>query len=361
MADTPAPNWLDEDSGNIADTSDNNGMVFQSGLGAETPVSTTPTKPEMHVKRPHLARIFLNLVIFLWLVVGLGFYSQNSRTISIFPNNPAHRAATAEQGLLQVKAEIVVQNHVAAVLLLDEIAGMTDELSYASAASESASNSENKRAEFKTQSDDLRTQLSERLRQLHDALSIPASDAENEKADAILSEFIARQDSGAERAEIQDFESAQALLKNDSFKTAILALDAQDWDLAELETLMAQHAEVSRSVQALISQIRGGRHDFKSDWLKTERLVKSVDPLFNTEFSGALSVNKLTLNLQSVVLSGNSNTPDNKNFTLISNLVDTLENSDLFMNVLQRTYSKSSGTESSQGAFSLTMTLETHE
>ncbi len=361
MADTPAPNWLDENSGNIADTSDNNGMVFQSGLGTEAPASATPTTAEVHVKRPHLARIFLNLVIFLWLVTGLAFYSQNSRTISIFPNNPAHRAAAAEQGLLQVKAEIVVQNHVAAVLLLDEIAGMTDALSYATAASESASNSENKRAEFQAQSDDLHAQLSERLRQLNNALSVPTSQEELEKADSILGEFIARQDSNAQLADIQDFESAQALLKNESFKTAILALDSQNWDLSELETLMAQHAEISRSVQALISQIRGGRHDFKNDWLKTERLVKSVDPLFNTEFSGALSVNKLTLNLQSVVLSGNSNTPDNKNFTLISNLVDTLENSDLFMNVLQRTYSKSSGTESSQGAFSLTMTLESHE
>lgn len=99
-----------------------------------------------------------------------------------------------------------------------------------------------------------------------------------------------------------------------------------------------------------ISKIKLSRIQWSIIVQEIERVTKSVDTLYNTGFFEQLGGIQYTnfdfdATNNKIILSGQAKRDDGSTFTLIVNLIDALENSDLFMNVDNRTYPKTGDEE----------------
>jgi hypothetical protein len=87
-----------------------------------------------------------------------------------------------------------------------------------------------------------------------------------------------------------------------------------------------------------------------------------VDPLYGSGIKGNIFYTNLTFNAsdQTIALKGNTTTEDTLNFSLISDLMDALEQSTLFSNVSDRSFSKNSEQgDAFNSSFSIELQLQT--
>lgn len=316
-------------------------------------------------------RAFLQLSLLLLVLVLGASYSQNAASFTLFGNNPTQKEQLAEAQVMNLETEITVQNYLSSVLLLDQYSGLADEYFYALEQVDSAFTSTNTKENLEGDLDALRPEMIEILTEvqgnLSKALSAEQRTAVTAEINAQVQELKAKTGDVDEQSlldDIQDLESAQRLLDSSAFTDTLLAVNLEEITDEEIQTLWDDfNNEIDQSVTAIINSVKNGRITWSEVFAEFERVAKVVDPLFDTEFQGNLILGDLQftkLDLSGVI-SGDAITDDTKNFTLVSDFVDELEDSDLFTNVENRSFSKSELEEQYESNFRINFDLTLDE
>lgn len=333
---------------------------------AETVPTFAPIEPLPAVKTTapgKMGKYLIQLSLLVWLGLGIFFYTQNVASFDWFGVNPARSAQLAEEQVERLNAEIQVQKALASVLMMDSLVQTADEYFYNQSQAQSPFYSESKQSEFEAKAKTRREKITTLLQNLQENLGQPLSADEKTAASLVIDEFLVEL-SGQEQdgigQDIADLNTTKLLLNEDPFLSILSTIEPEKASDEEVQALMTAYSAMSQNVSTTINAIREDRIEWITYINGIERLTKSVDPLFNTEFPGNLSLNEVNFGMDGTVqLSGNSSTDDSKNFTLISNLIDVFEKSELFKDVEERNYSKSSGRDAAYtGGFDLKFILE---
>ena len=323
------------------------------------------SKRRLKLKKKRRGALMLRMTVLLW-ILGTGFFvSQNTQMLDFLGfDNPASQYEASVLQVERLKAEIVYQHHHNATLLLDQLNGQLDAYLYNKEQALSPFNSENSKDAFEAGAEALLPSIAELVLDIQAELSAGESREDVILAKTVIDELISELEQSSEVNEasrlqaIQDLETAKTLMQSKDFITFMIDLSPSDLDDAELESLFLQYSSINQSVASLINTISGERMDFTEVILELERLVKSVDPLFNTEFESNITVSRAEVSVDGrVTISGDMSTDDSRNFTLLSNLVDTIENSEMFDGVEQRSFSKSEQSERFTSNFQLSFSL----
>jgi hypothetical protein len=326
-------------------------------------------KKERNIRPNTTGHVLTQVGILLFFLVGVFAGTQNIARFSLIGNNPAERAIVTEAQALELTSESRVWQHLTGVLLLDEYMSLADEYFYNLSQSVSSYNSSNKRAEYKADAAELRPDLEELIGEIQGHLSETLKVDEVGSAGLVIDEWTAalrtkkdEVDESSLLQEIQDLESTRKMLSSTGFKSSLSDIDLDAVSDEDLELIFEKYSELSASVSSMISMIKSDRIDWSDALEDVEKWVKTVDPLFNTSFSGNLAVDSLRfVSTGEITLTGESSTDDTKNFTLVSNLIDLLNASELFEQAEERSYSKSSSDDSYNGSFRINMTLSNEE
>jgi polyhydroxyalkanoate synthesis regulator phasin len=316
-----------------------------------------------------MGSIALQVTTLFWVISFGFFFSQNALSFKVLGVNPANRAQIAEDQVAQVQADIHVQRHLSAALLLDQFHTLADEYFFNLEQAESPFSSQNKKEEYKDAAAEALPELTSLVEATQEKLEDAPGPEEILEARSVIDELITELRSKTGEVDeqtllqdIQDLESAKTLMQSKAYKSNVLAVDAGAMTETDVQSIYDGFSDINQSVNSLISQIQSGRTDWAFYLEEVEKLVKTVDPLFNTEFESNVTVSSLNFrdSLQ-VDISGNTQTDDSRNFTLISNLIDVMEDSPHFMDVEERSYSKSEQDEDYKGSFRISMTIELPE
>jgi hypothetical protein len=323
-------------------------------------------KNSFTVSKSTPGKIVMQVGALVLIVVSGFFYTQNSAGFELFNTNPAERVEIAQETLNQENFEISVQKYLSATLLLDQYLNEADGYLYNTTQAESEYTSQNKKEEYEAAAESQLPELSELVERIQGYLADEISNEDRTATKDVIDELIeglkaksGEVDENSLLQDVQDLESAKKLLQSKDFRTALTAIDAEALTGEDIEAIYENYSEVSVSIASLINSIKDARV-FWSDYIdELEDLTKDVDPLFNTEFQGNLVLDDVKFSVDGTVsVSGSSVTDDTKNFTLVSNLIDAYEASDLFGNVEERSYSKNEDDDDSySGNFRISMDL----
>lgn len=308
----------------------------------------------------------LQVSFLLFFLVAGYFLTQNSARFSTFGVNTALRVQNFQEQVDQLEAEVRVQKYLAASLLLDQYVSTADEYLYDVEQANSMYTSQNKRSDYLQAAATAKPRVLDLLSQVQDKLSesipseaIPAAVLVSENLVNELRAKSGQVDDQSLLQDIQDLQTAEALLQNQSFQSLIASVVIADVSDEEIQSVFDAYNSLNASSNSIISSIKSTRPEWSAVLDDLELIIKQVDPLFNTEFPGNLLVTDLVFNSDgSVSLSGNTSTADTTNFTLVSNLIDKLEDSPRFEAVEDRSYQKSAGENTYTGDFRIEMQLE---
>jgi len=153
------------------------------------------------------------------------------------------------------------------------------------------------------------------------------------------------------KSQIKDYENTINLINNKKLATffnkntddikADLPLDDTKLYALTTEALSTLNNEFS-----VLSNIKSTRMHWAEIVNEIEKATKNVDTLYNTGFYeelGGIQYNSYDFNAKSgkIIISGKVKKDDGSTFSLIANLIDALEKSDMFVNVDNRSYPKS--------------------
>lgn len=338
----------------------------KSFFSSKPPVkSLQKLSKEKKVMNPGRAILQFSMLCLIF-VIGFGV-SQNSGKIQLFGVNPAKRAVLAQEQVDTTSSENIVQRGLISIYLLDEYSGLADKYFYNLTQSSSEFVSSNKRASIKEENAKIKMDMIAQLEELKKTLKEESSqdykkaatDAMQAKIDE-LSKKSKLSDDYALIQEKQDYETAKRLLQSKDYRQTILKLDLEKASDDELKKVWKTfNNEINQSVLSIVSAIRESRVQWSTIFGELESVIKTVDPLFNTEFTGSFSINDVSLNKasNSVTVSGTALTDDTKTFTLVANLLDALEKSEFFEKTEDRSFSKSNLEATYQSNFSVGMSI----
>ncbi len=310
-------------------------------------------------------KIMLRVSIMLFALSGSFFYTQNKAEFGILGANPAQERLVALNQLTEVEAEVLVQKHLSAILLLDQFAGKSDSYLYNLRQAASDVNSSNKKEAFASAAQADKDEIINLLQSIQKKVDSSISQDQKVAANILITNLIdaleakaGTVDESTLTQDLQDLQNTRSLILNDSFRSDLIALNPEDANEDAIASLMEGYNNLNRSVYALISSIRNNRMEWSKYFSEIESLTKKVDPLFNTEFPGNLILRDIRFEGYKISISGFTVTDDSKNFTLVSNYIDLLESSSSFMNVEDRSYSKNKSEEEYEGQFRISLELQ---
>jgi hypothetical protein len=241
-----------------------------------------------------------------------------------------------------------------------------DEYLYDVSQANSAYTSQNKKEEYELAASTVKPEVLSLLGEIQEKMNESIPDTEVAAsvlvADNLINELKAKKgqvDDQSLLQDIQDLETAKALLQNQSFRTLVSGLAVAEASDESIQSIFDTYNSLNASSNSLISSIKALRPEWSVVLDELEGTIKSVDPLFGTEFPGNLTVDNIVFNADgTITVNGNTSTSDTTNFTLVSNLIDALESSDQFMNVEDRTFTKAEADTVYTGSFRLSIQLE---
>ncbi len=320
---------------------------------------------KMLVRKTGPGKLLLRVSVILLIVTMGYFFTQNWADFTWLGANMAQKATIAEEQVGTLETEILVQKFLSGALLLDQYSTLADEYIYYIDQSDSDYVSANKRNDYEEAAEQMRPDLIEVLTQAQDYVGASVEYDDRLAAEALVDEFIIELrsksgdiDESTLLQDIQDLETTKTLISNAGFRNTFATYKLEEITDSELEEIYSSYNEISLSVTAIINDIKASRTNWSEYLAEIENLTKEVDPLFKTQYEGSITINDISLNENSITISGQAVTDDSKNFTLISNLIDTYEASDTFMNAQDRSYSKSGNEESYSGSFRISMQIE---
>jgi len=323
-------------------------------------------KESKAAKKPsRVGNTLLKVSILVLILVTAGAYSQNNADFTLFGTNPAEKAVVAQEELVEVEAEVMVQKHLTAVLLLDQFSATADSYLYNLGQSDSDLNSSNKQADYEEAAAEQELEALKLLASIQNSIDTNVSTEHKVAANTLVSELITaleaktgEVDEATLSQDISDLQTARSLIQNDEFRALLAGANLEEMGEKDIEALLADYTTLNKSVHAVIGSIRNERMKWSQYFDEIETLTKKVDPLFNTEFTGSIKLSDIRFDEGAITISGETSTDDTKNFTLVSNYIDTLESSSSFENVEERSYSKNAGEEDFTGQFRISLELE---
>lgn len=312
--------------------------------------------------------IVLQASVFL-AVLTFGFFTfQNNPKIHLFSyENPALELQFSTERVAELEAEVMVQKHLAAVLLLENIAMLGNEYLYSLSQSEATYLSDSKKDDFAEEAATQQENLVLLISQVQELLNEKPSPEQMEAGREVIvnlieeSSQLSEEDSLAQVQEILDLEAARILLIQMEFRNQILGLSTEEIGEEEIISILQSYASISQSPAARVTQVKQEQILWSLVWDELEDRIRSLDPLFGSELTGTLEVSEVKMSAtdREISLTGNSLTSDTKNFTVVSNLIDEIEDSEYFYGVASRVFTKNESEEDSfSGTFRIELYLE---
>ena len=320
-----------------------------------------PTRSSVSLGGAVLKGAFIVLVL-----TGAFFFSQNSVKFSYFGGNPATKVQTLTEQKAELAASVTAQRYLTSVLLLQKYSGLADSYLFAVDSVASEYTSQNKKTEFAAEIETLKPEISYILSVVQAYTGVPMTNEETTLSITILDKSMADLNGNAgvnvdksAISELEALQTAKILLQSEDFRTALAEMDLNAITDAQVEEIYDSFNQINQSSIALVNTIQGGRIPWSRVLKELTGTVKEVDPLFNTEFPSSIFLEDIRMDKDGeITISGKTSTSDTKNFTLVSNLIDALENSKMFNSAIDKTYSKSGEKEVFTGDFRISMQIE---
>ncbi len=318
------------------------------------------------VEKPiSFGRSFLKLVVFLWVVLLAGSYLTMGASYNVGGLNEAIESEQSIEDTTDLQAEFNANNYLVAYYYLDSFAYMADSYLYKYAQYESQYTSSNTKESLEDDITELESDMTIALELAQERLAHDLAPDGIEVESDISTELFFKQatidlfedkildleSKGSDPdllTEIDGLQGALGLLRNGAFVKEIVATNTDD-GLAQdtVSTISSGVSEITEDDFSIIASIKADRDEWSEIIQKIEEITKDVDPLYGTSVESDLVYTSYSLNSRdnSVSLQGRTTTDDSRNFTLIVNLIDAFEESSMFMNVTERTFTKNDSSE----------------
>lgn len=327
-----------------------------------------------------ISGFFLKLSIFLAVATALFFYSQLQTQFEIFGKNPAQQLSSLESTIQEEQTTLNLYRWTLATYALDEFSQLADHYLYQLSIYESEWTSRNTKTALEAELIELQDSMKTELATVKEhvsatlypentgfsALSLPELDdqytgllmtrIDSEKQALLVKE------GGPYTTEIATLDSVLNLLNHPNLVTSVRTLDFEsDLSAESIQALFEYAMEINTSEYLTVMSVKNQRTDWNNLLQSIEALTSQVDPLYESNLPSYIEYSNLSLDAETgeVVLRGTTRTDDSLNFSVISDLIDELEQSDLFMDVETRSFSKSESQDDGYTAqFTISMMLQ---
>lgn len=323
----------------------------------------------------NLGNLLLKIAVVLGVLTYVFFYTQINPNFELFGKNAAQRLAVFETSFVEEQSSINLYNYLIAKFALDDFVVAGDSYLLKLAQYESDYTSINTKVELEGELTQLGDEIHAALTVVKDKLTHPLypqsllvagaslTDLEDTYTTGFKSHISSEKQAlrGAtdeeSMIEASNLDSVLAMLNAEDFRRDIKALDLEaDLDAATIESLFTQATQTSRDEFSAILSIKSDRVNWASILDEIDDLTREVDPLYGSGIASNIEYSNFAFNSEdrSITLTGLTKTDDTLNFSLISDLLDVLEQSPLFSEVSNRSFTK---TEDARNGFTSTFTI----
>lgn len=315
----------------------------------------------------------LKLLVFFWILTFGAAYLTMGASFDVLGVNLSVKADELSSDLLDAQAELNVNNYLIAYYYLDSFAYLADSYLYKQSQYDSSYTSTTDKTSLEGDITELKSDMVVALAAAQEKLSedvlpeditieteFSAEVAFKEATSVYLENEIEELESGTSsedadiQLEIRALEGALTLLENGVFVNELLDLPTDDSLTSDdVSDLVSDFSEITEDNFTVISKIKSDRQKWSEIIRELEDITKEVDPLYGTSVESDIQYSSFSLDLdsKSISLQGKTYTDDSRNFTLIANLIDALEQSEMFMNVAERSFSKSEGSSNDDAQY----------
>ncbi len=356
-------NLFDEEKGKEKNDNDVADSVIKKSETKGSILGPKPKTDNLNIaERPSsFGGSLLKLVVFLWLLLLVGSYITTTASFDVAGLNQTLASESSLEELMGAQAEFNANNYLIAYYYLDSFAYMADSYIYKTSQYESAYTSSNTKDSLEAEINELESDMSIALSLAQERLSkdVSPSGVEiesdlsvdilfKEATQEYLEDKIADLEDGdaADDADIQleisGLNGALALIKNGAFVKEVVSAD-----LESTEEIVDGLSDITEDNFTVISKIKSDRQKWSEIIQEIQTITKEVDPLYGTSIASDISYSSygFDTSAKTVSLQGTAITDDTRNFTLIVNLIDALEQSSLFINVDERSFTKSDASD----------------
>lgn len=307
------------------------------------------------------------------------FYSQLSPTFNLFGENSVQRLTVFQESFAEEQTTINFHNMLIAKFALDQFSVTADAYLFKWAQYQSEYTPKNTKDDLEHDLEILNEEMLASLtiaKEKFSHLLYPKDIAYSSDAKTLNAQYIQllkdriaeerkaltqRSDANVATDE-NNLNSIFALVSAVEFQGEIKSLDLSN----PLSSGMVQHlfqeaTRISTNEFATILNIKSQRVNWSEIFNELEKVTQDVDPLYGSGIKSNITYSNLSLNAsdQSIALRGSTKTDDTRNFSLVSDLMDRLEQSPLFWNVSERTFSKNENqTKGFTSSFNISLMLQ---
>lgn len=352
-----------------------------------------PSKPKFPIKeRPpfgyQIARFGFQIVILIALFGFSFLYYQLDADSAYFRwllgDNLASEFDQSNKEIIDLQTQVNANRYLVMKLKLDHFLLLAESYLYYNNQINSKIIDDASKLKFETEvkekGDEIKSVLltvKENLNQpIH--LSLPGkTDAEAEmEFNSALQEYIREEKSGLRKKldqeelkkevfeELKNYDAVLALLSDTKIKAALADLNPEtDLTKDKIEELQEIVNDVNKNEFSVISKVKSASIRWSEQIDHIEKITKKIDPLFRhaaLQDSGEISYKSYSFdtNSKKIQITGETRREDNRNFTLLANLIDAFEKSFKFKDVDARTFSKSEKEDKSIAPISLSMVIQ---
>ncbi len=312
------------------------------------------------------------LVVFLWVLVLVGSYLTMGASFDVAGLNQTLASEDSVSDIKEAQAEFNADNYLVAYYYLDSFAYLADSYLYKKSQYESAYTSSNTKASLEPEIEELETDLMLALSLVQERLAVEIVPEGIEIEGDIATEMLFKEatveyleelagDLGGDsedvdvQLELAGLNGALALLKNGAFVKEVVSADSDS-----ISEIVDGFGDITSDNFTIISGIKSDRQNWSEIIKEIESVTKEVDPLYGTSVQSDISYSSYGFDssAKTISLQGSTTTDDTRNFTLIVNLIDALEESSLFMDIEERSFSKSDSSEEESTEYEARFRLE---
>ncbi|MBU1019332.1 MAG: hypothetical protein ABII07_04800 [Patescibacteria group bacterium] len=319
----------------------------------------------------------IKLSVFLWVLFFAASYLTMGASFDFLGLNIGSASEAYFEDIKDVQAELNADNYLISYYYLDSFAYLADSYLYKHAQYDSNYTSSAEKAELEDDIFELESDLSLALTMAQNRLSqsvtpegvevhttfSPEIEFKAATEDFLEEKIASLSEKSADPdilLEIRGLNGALALLQNGVFVKNILATQtSEELSHDTVSELVADFSRITTDDFTLISQIKNNRQNWSEIIMEIENITKDVDPLYGTSVESDLNYSSYSIDSDSntISLQGSTSTDDTRNFTLIANLIDALEQSDMFSNVVERSFSKTEKSSKSDSSYEASFRL----
>ncbi len=312
-----------------------------------------PTKRNLKISK------FIFYIIIVISLISIGFFY-----VELNPNfdllagvrgpNSAQKLENTKQDILTLQTSINQKNYVLMASYLQKLSYLSDTYSRARSVATPTDELEQMREEILTAYENAQVKFREPIK----VADIEEAKFREELRNELRKEIRVlknEEPSPSIIQEINTYSAALQLLNNKNLSgffsknTEDIRMDLPQDDSKLLE-LTNDSLEILENNFTDISEIKQNRVRWAVIVEEIERITKSIDTLYNTGFFEELGGIKYSAfdfdsETNQIILIGQAKRDDGTTFTLIANLIDALEQSELFYDVYNRTFPKSGSEE----------------